>query len=218
MIRINLLPVRVSKKKEAGRQQLILFALLVFLGLVGNWFWTGARASELASREAKLKRTRDDIAQLERIIGEVKNIKDQQNALKEKLAVLDKLKAGRTGPVRMLDELATIVPKKLSLRKMEEKGGPITFDGDAATIDDVSAFMAALKKSAYFSNVELKKTAAKTVGRYQVVDFTVTAIANYTPAPKAPAAPGGAGLAPAPGAIPAAGAVPAPGAPPAGPR
>ncbi len=198
MIRINLLPVRISKKKEAGRQQLILFALLVILGLLANWFWSGARASDLASREAKLKRTREDIAQLERIIGEVKNIKDQQNALKEKLAVLDKLKAGRTGPVRMLDELGTIVPRKLSLRKMEEKGGPITFDGDAATIDDVSAFMAALKKSQYFSGVELKKTAAKQVGKFQVVDFTVTAVANYTPTVKPAAGPGAGPGAPPP--------------------
>jgi len=198
MIRINLLPVRISKKKEAGKQQLILFVLLVLLGLVANYLWTGARASDLGSREAKLRRTREDIAQLERIIGEVKNIKDQQNALKEKLAVLDKLKAGRTGPVRMLDELGTIVPKKLSLRKMEEKNGPITFEGDAATIDDVSAFMAALKKSQYFTNVELKKTAAKLSGKFQVVDFTVTALANYTPTVKPATGPGSGPGAPPP--------------------
>ena len=75
----------------------------------------------------------------------MKNIKDQQAALREKLDVLDELKAGRTGPVRVLDELATLTPKRLWITKLDEKGGAATITGQAATIDDVSAFMTALK-------------------------------------------------------------------------
>jgi type IV pilus assembly protein PilN len=181
MIRINLLPVRVSKKKVAGKQQLILFALVAVLGIIGNLLWTQSRAGELRSRQAKLRRTQEEIEQLERIIGEVKNIKDQQNALKAKLDILERLKAARSGPVRMLEELATITPKKVEIRKMEEKGGAMTFDGSAASIDDVSAFMAALKTSKYFTGVELKKTAAVTKSAFRIVDFTITAAVNYVP-------------------------------------
>ena len=100
MIRINLLPVRVSKKAIAGKQQLVLFALVVVLGLLLNLLWQQSRAADLRSREARLKRTRDEIAQLEKIIGEVKNIKDQQAALKEKAAAR-KATARRKGkPIR----------------------------------------------------------------------------------------------------------------------
>jgi type IV pilus assembly protein PilN len=95
--------------------------------------------------------------------------------------VLDKLRAGRQGPVRMLDELATIVPKKLWLKKMEEKGGAVTFEGTASNIDDVSAFMAALRRSPYFGAIELKKTAARSEKQLRLVDFTVNAVANYAP-------------------------------------
>jgi type IV pilus assembly protein PilN len=195
MIHINLLPVRVSKRKVAGKQQLMLFALVAVLGIIFNLLWTQSRAGELKSRQNKLKRTQEEIATLERIIGEVKDIKEQQAALKAKLDVLDKLKAARSGPVRMLDELATITPKKVELRKMEEKGGTMTFEGSAASIDDVSAFMAALKASKYFTSVELKKTAAVTKNAFRIVDYTITAAVNYVPpavvavAPK-PAPPG----------------------------
>ena len=189
MIRINLLPVRVSKKKVAGRQQLLVLVLVVVLGLIANWVWSSSRAGELAAREGKLKRTRDEIAQLDRIIGEVKDIKAQQAALKEKLDTLEKLKAGRAGPVKLLDQLAQIVPPRLELRKMDEKGGTVTFDGSAATIDDVSAFMSALQGTPYFSKVELKKTNAVTRGGMRIVDFVVTATANYTPGAPTPAAP-----------------------------
>jgi type IV pilus assembly protein PilN len=190
MIRINLLPVRVSRRKVAGKQQLLLFGLIALLGVIGNFLWSQSKASDLKARENKLRRTQDDIAQLERIIGEVKNIKAQQGALKEKLDILDKLKAARSGPVHMLDELATITPKRLELRRMEEKGGTISFDGYAGSIDDVSAFMAALKGSRYFSGVELKKTAATTQKALRIVDFTVSAMANYTPAQPEPGAAG----------------------------
>jgi type IV pilus assembly protein PilN len=189
MIRINLLPVRVSKKKVAGRQQVLLLGLIVILAIVANWVWASSRAGELASRESKLRRTRDEIAQLDRIIGEVKDIKAQQAALKEKLDTLERLKAGRSGPVKLLDTLAQVLPPRLEIRKMDEKAGSVTFDGSGATIDDVSAFMTALKQTPYFSKVELKRTIAVTRAGMRIVDFTVVAQANYTPGPTAPAAP-----------------------------
>jgi type IV pilus assembly protein PilN len=190
MVRINLLPVRVSKKKEAGRQQLVLFAVILALGLAANYLWASSREAELKKNQQKLQRTKDDIAQLERIIGEVRNIKEQQQALQQKLDVLANLKAGRTGPVRMLDELATITPRQLWLTKMSEKSGAVVFSGLGASIDDVSAFMTALKNSRYFTGVELKKTTlgpgasgakpgASTLER--LVAFEITASVNYAP-------------------------------------
>ena len=199
MVRINLLPVRVSKKKEAGKQQLVIFAVLLLAGLAGNYLWQASRASELKTRQAKLARTKDDIAQLERIIGEVRNIKAQQQALQQKLDVLLRLKAGRSGPVHVLDEVATITPRQLWLSKMAEKGGAVTFTGTAVSIDDVSTFMSALKASKYFGKVELKKTTAvaastKAGGAVdRLVNFEINAAVQYTPgAPAADAGPAGA--------------------------
>jgi type IV pilus assembly protein PilN len=198
MVRINLLPVKVSKKHEAGKQQLVLFLVLLVAGLVGNYFWAESRADDLKTREAKLTRTREEIARLDRIIGEVKNVKAEQQALKEKLDILDKLKAGRTGPVRMLDELATITPKRLWIRSMKETNGAIAFQGTAATIDDVSAFMEALKTARSFADVELKKTTARVASGLKLVDFDLSTSVRYTapdpknaPDPKKAAAPGG---------------------------
>jgi type IV pilus assembly protein PilN len=102
----------------------------------------------------------------------------------------------------MLDELATVTPKRLWLRKMEEKGGTsVSFEGTAATIDDVSAFMAALKASTHFSKVELKKTNATVAVKgtnLRLVDFSISAAVTY------------GGL---PGSAPGATAKPAPSAP-----
>jgi type IV pilus assembly protein PilN len=217
MVRINLLPVKVSKKKEAGKQQVILFAVLVAGCIILNYVWASQRAGVLKDVRGQLERKKTEIQQLERIIGEVKNIRTQQEQLKQKLDVLDKLKAGRIGPVRMLDELATLTPKRLWVRKMEEKAGNLTFEGTAATIDDVSAFMTGLKASSHFQRTELKKTTAIGGGRpgaVRLVEFTITSAVTYGSAPAAaasgPTAAGASGQ--------AGGATPSPGAAPAGAR
>jgi type IV pilus assembly protein PilN len=189
MIRINLLPVRVSKKKAAGKQQLVLFAVLLVGGYVGNFLWAQARAGDLRSREQKISKTREEIAQLDRIIGEVKNIKDQQAALREKLDILTQLKAGRVGPVRVMDALATLTPKRLWISKFEEKGGSATITGQAVTIDDVSAFMTGLKQNPHFGAIELSKTSAGSASKFDIVDFTLTAGILYAPKKPAPGIP-----------------------------
>jgi type IV pilus assembly protein PilN len=181
MIRLNLLPAKVSKKKAAGKQQLILFAVLIAGGFVGNVLWSSSRSSELAVVETKLRRTRDEIAQLDRIIGEVKNIREQQSQLKEKLDILGELKANRAGPVRVMDALASVTPKRLWLTRLEDKGGALSLAGSAVTIDDVSEFMTALKGSPHFLNVELSKTAAKTEKGHRFVDFNLAAAIVYSP-------------------------------------
>jgi type IV pilus assembly protein PilN len=199
MVRINLLPAKLTKKKIAGKQQLLLFVAVLLLGIVGNIVVAQGRAAALESRQRKLANTREEISRLDKVIGEVSQYKQAKKDLEAKLAILDKLKQGRTGPVRMLDSLASITPKRLWLRKMDEKGGAITFDGTAATIDDVSAFMKALEDSQYFGKVELKKTAAKVEKATKLVDFTVTTAANYTPLVSGAVAASGA-AAPAAGA------------------
>jgi type IV pilus assembly protein PilN len=192
MIHINLLPVRVSKKKAAGKQQLLLFAVLVVVGYAANFVWASTRASEMKALDKKVRATREEIAQLDRIIGEVKNIKDQQAALREKLDILQQLKANRSGPVRVLDALASVTPKRLWLTKMEEKGNAVTYTGAASTIDDVSEFMTALKQDPHFAGVELGRTSASSKDGYEYVDFTLTASLIYAPKPAAAGAQAGA--------------------------
>ena len=96
MVRINLLPVRVSRKKGPASSSSSCSLVLV-LGVLGNYLWAASRAGALAARQAGITRTRSEIAQLDRIIGEVKDIKAQQAELREKLDVLAQLETPAPG-------------------------------------------------------------------------------------------------------------------------
>src|SRR3982074_2255856 len=129
MIHINLLPVRAAKKREFGRQQLVLFVLLLVLAGIGNYFVYNRFESELRSLDKQIDTTRKEIAQLEKTIGEVKSIKEDKKALEDKLKILDTLKKGRVGPVKVMDELATIIPQRVWIVDYSETGGGVTIQG-----------------------------------------------------------------------------------------
>ncbi len=162
MIRINLLPVRAAKKKEMGRQQLVLFAGLVILVLGLNaiwWFNVSHARDEKVAQAAKL---RAEIAQLEKIIGEVNTISKDKKALEEKLAVLDQLRKARTGPVKALDSLAQTLPQRAWFHEVTEKAGSLVIKGGAVSNEDLADLMRELKRSKYFTEPTLRKSVQST--------------------------------------------------------
>jgi len=178
MIHINLLPVRAAKKREFGRQQLILFGLILVGGLLGNYTWWKAEKDSLNALEQRIASTRSEIAQLEKTIGEVKSITQDKKALEDKLKILDALKKGRTGPVKVMDELATIVPNKVWISDYSEQNGSVVMRGFAVTYEDLSAFAQRLKTSKYFANVTIKKASQKS--QSGTVEWEINCNANYS--------------------------------------
>jgi type IV pilus assembly protein PilN len=144
MIRINLLPVRAVKKREMGRQILALFALVLIGAGVGNYFWYSDRAAERDRNQLGITQAKNKIAELDKVIGEVKNINARKQDVEKKLAVLNDLRKGRSGPVRMLDALSTAMPKKVWLRKFTEESGKVALTGSAVSHDEVAEFMRGL--------------------------------------------------------------------------
>jgi type IV pilus assembly protein PilN len=144
MIRINLLPVRQVQKREAGRQYLAVLVGSLVLTASGNGYWYYFEDKQRADWQRQLNDTNARIAQLEKVIGEVNNLNKRRKEVEEKLTVLDKLRRQRGGPVKLLDALATSIPKKVWLTSFEEKGGAVKMTGAADSFEDVSEFMKGL--------------------------------------------------------------------------
>src|SRR5207253_3845200 len=164
MIFINLLPVRAAKKREFGRQQLVLFVLLLVLAGIGNYFVYNRFESELRSLDKQIVDTRAEIAQLEKTIGEVKSIKEDKKELQDKLKILDTLKKGRTGPVKVMDELATVIPQRVWIIDYAETGGGVTMQGRSAAYEDLSVFSKKLKASQHFRDIVIRRASQRADG------------------------------------------------------
>lgn len=144
MIKINLLPVRQAAKRESGRQFLIGGLLFIAIVSAANFVWYNNRDNELKRKKEQVAETNRRIGELDKVIGEVNKLNARKKEVQEKLAVLDKLRKQRAGPVRMLDALSTCIPKKVWIEELSEANSAVSLRGSGETHDDVSEFIKAL--------------------------------------------------------------------------
>ena len=144
MIRINLLPVRVAKKREMGKQILVLFAVVLVGAVVGNYMWYSDRKAEFDQNATGIRQVQAKIEELKKVIGQVEKINERKAEVEKKLGVLDNLRKGRTGPVKMMDAMASSIPKKLWLKGFVEDKGAMKISGSAISHDEVAEFMSNL--------------------------------------------------------------------------
>jgi type IV pilus assembly protein PilN len=184
MIRINLLPVRAAQKKEALRGQLTILGLsLAGTVLVCGGVYATMLMQISAEQEAKAAK-QAELQQLKKAIGEVDHFKKLQGELQEKLAILNKLKQGKTGPVRLLDALSTALPEKLWLTTFKENGGAVSIAGLGMSEETVATFMRNLEESPAFKNVELQVTEQTSQGDGpRLQKFELSCAVESPPAP-----------------------------------
>lgn len=174
MIRINLLPVRAAKKKEAVQRHLALFAIGLVLVLGASLVMYKIKDNALAGVEQQNSRLEAEIANLKKIIGEVEVYKEQEVLLEKKLEVIRTLKANKIGPVHMLDQLATRIPEKLWLSTLQESNKKVTLKGVSINNEVIATFMSRMEESDYFAEVYLVSIQARPEGDLKLKEFTIT--------------------------------------------
>jgi type IV pilus assembly protein PilN len=189
MIRINLLPVRAVKKREVGRQLLVLGAGALLITLVLNGVWYESRAAEERRNAEAISRTRQAIADLEKVIGEVNNINKRKKEVEDKLKILNDLRKSRSGPVRLLDALSQATPKKVWIKEFDEKANTVKLTGTAISHDDVAEFMRSLTNVVWTPKgmgrlVEQKRDAKTSrveliAGEGAIEDFAINDIGSF---------------------------------------
>jgi type IV pilus assembly protein PilN len=179
MIRINLLPVRAKKKRNTSIYQLVAMSGGVVLALLLAVIVHFMFQNKIAEQEKKIADAAAEIKRLEKIIGEVKELDSQKQRLLNQLAVIDKLEKGKRGPVHVLDELSNAIPKRVWLDSFKEQSGVLMMTGAAIDNADISEFMRAMQKSAYFTEVNLKYTQASVREGVNIYNFAIECKVNY---------------------------------------
>ncbi|HOX45747.1 MAG TPA: PilN domain-containing protein [Myxococcota bacterium] len=147
MIRINLLPIKAARKQKSVKQQMLLFAILLLGGGIAMYFAYDYMEGQLDQRRRTITQTQQQIEQYQKAIGEVEKFKGLEEQLNRKLAIIESLIKGKTGPVRVLDRISALVPKQVWLTSWHDKGGLVILEGEAISNKWVSTFVTALKES-----------------------------------------------------------------------
>ncbi len=176
MIKINLLPVRATRKKEATQRHLVLFGIGLVVVVLLCVVLYATKKREISSLAQENQDLRDEIENLKLIIPEVEELEKTKAALQKKKEIIAQLRASKMGPVHMLDEIALRIPEKLWIDLLKQEGNRVRMTGTAINNEVIATFMTNLEQSPYFTDVYLVKIKAQNAkGGDRLKDFEITA-------------------------------------------
>jgi type IV pilus assembly protein PilN len=190
MIDINLLPVREARRKADVRQLGMQVLLAGILGTASIGFVHSHVESRISETEERIRQMEADIKQFQPQLDQVAAFRKKKASLEKKIEVIEDLDRARTGPVRVMSELATHMPDRVWLTNLTTDGNAIKMKGEGMDNELVAVLMRALKESPYFDNVDLQSTElGNSKQGLKLVKFNIEAtVASQKPAKPAEAA------------------------------
>ncbi len=173
MIKINLLPVRATKRKETAKQQLVIFVTCLVAIIVLAVAAYSMELVKIKSAKDDIEKSNKELQRLKSVIGEIDNLKKLQDEVKKKLDVLNRLRQEKTGPAIRLAKLSDATPDKLWLTKYSENGGNIAISGVAVNEELIADFLRNLQASNEFVNVELQVSEQTELAGMKVKKFDI---------------------------------------------
>lgn len=172
MIRINL--IRGKRKKRRELSVGFLYLLVPLAVLAGVFVFHQTLVRKIGNLESDIQKATARIEVLKQEIGEVEKFKARKAELQKKVDIISNLNAGRTGPVKVLDAVSSLIPENSWIEKMSLAGDRIAVDGIAMNNIVVADFMTALAKSGRFRDVVLGSADQTTVAGTKLVKFNLT--------------------------------------------
>jgi type IV pilus assembly protein PilN len=175
MIRINLLPGPKGHKAKPQydvRAQALLGAGLLIVTLAGCWWYSASLDDEIAMRQTEKLGKEKQVAQLKEQVKQVSDFESRKKVLEDKNRIIDELEKSRVGPVKALDHVSqSLDPLKVWLVRMAVTGNDVDLEGRAATNDDVVEFVNNLRRTDYFSNINLQESRAAVENQLNIYQF-----------------------------------------------
>jgi type IV pilus assembly protein PilN len=177
MIRINLLPVRRRRVEETIRKEVTLFFILIAV-LVGAMAYVHMGHTREIERITREKKAIDQkINRYRSWQKQLKKLEEQKQVLEKKLDIIEQLRRNRDLPVRVLDQLATLIPPdKMWVKTLTQKGNILNIDGVAQGNETIAQFMESLAASPYFDadQVVLKQSRQVVFEEYKLKGFNLS--------------------------------------------
>ncbi len=186
MIKINLLPVRAARTKENIRRQVSIYLLCIVFSVVAMGYLSVSMSHKIGRLNTKIEDGNKELQKFQAIEKQVNKMKKELKKLNDKMNIIAKLDASRSGPVRIMDALTNVVvADKMWLTSLKQKTGKLTLDGIAVDNKTVADFMTSLEDSPYFQGVDLVKSQQKPMKQGKnFKQFSITCQALHAPPAK----------------------------------
>ena len=150
MAHINLLPWREEALKAQQKQYFTVLAAVgltvLALVLIINFYFQ----ARIDGQNTKNQYLKNEIAQLDIQIAEIRTLNDKKAALEKRINVVEQLQRSRNVGTQVLDEIAKIIPNGIYITEMEKQGNTLQLTGKSESNNHLANMIRAVELSDLF--------------------------------------------------------------------
>lgn len=180
MTALNLLPWREARRLQRKQEFKRLLGLAGALGIAIVVAIFAINGRRIALQETRNQLLAVENAALDASLREIRNLKQQIDALQARRAAVERLQASRNGPVHLLDELVNRVPQGVMLKSLKQ-AERLSLSGYAQSNGRVSELLRSLEAGAgWLGQPELVEIKSANVGQgrdaRRLFEFTIAMV------------------------------------------
>ena len=174
MIKVNLLPVKRKKKAKPLPSFLIgtvaaTIAVIVIMSYLAFFF-----TSRLSAKKAQFAANERKIAELKEKIKAVEDFEKRNKDFKMRNDIIEQLSKNKSVPVKLLDEINSLLPNGVWITALSFSGGNINMDGYGFTNTDIVMYVDNIKNSQMFTEVYLQESKSAEIEKIPLYMFKLT--------------------------------------------
>jgi len=155
MANINLLPIEYKEKEKFNIRRVLIILFVVFLAF-GTAYLYYYLELQIDYKEQQLKTMKTELASLEKVIKEVKDLEKDKKIVEERIEVIEGLINNQAHLSRILGEYSASLMDEVWIDNLSLSANQ-TFDFTANTFNNylIAKYMVTLKDDPTFDNIEL---------------------------------------------------------------
>jgi len=160
MATINLRPWREELRVERQKQFVSILLGFLLISAGAGFLWYQQVLGSIDYQKQRNNYVKNEIAQLEKQIEEISELKKRREALIERMGVIQDLQGKRPIIVRLFDELVRSVPEGVHLTSWTKKADSSAIEGLGDSNSRISNLMRLLDNSEWYKDPNLTSVKA----------------------------------------------------------
>jgi type IV pilus assembly protein PilN len=176
VIKINLGPPSARKREwtPSGVNLGIVFGGLGLLLVVGLGAWAWMLSADALTLQHEIARGKAEVDRLKPIIAEGQRYRANKEDLERRVNAIETVARDQARPAYLLDAIVDVLPADLWLTRVEEKSQILRLVGSTYSSVALADFMANLKASGKFKDVDLVESRQDLTKSPRTISFDVT--------------------------------------------
>ncbi|WP_338845849.1 PilN domain-containing protein [Massilia sp. W12] len=164
MIKINLLPHREARRKQAKTAFVAMLVLAALCGLIVVAVVGAVQEARITEQDQRNKLIKEANAKLDKKIADISKLKEEIEGLKARQQAVEDLQSDRNQPVLIMDELTKQTPEGIFFKSFKQEGQRILLTGYAQSNERVSELLRNLSNSQWLEKPDLKQIQLGAIG------------------------------------------------------